>query len=119
MGDDNALVKQVNNKPKRDGRGRLLPGNSGNLAGRPPKGHSITDTIRAMMDAKPEIKQALGTKVLQLALDGDLTAIKLLWSYLEGMPKIRNEIMGPEGGELVIKVIEESSINIDEIKKNK
>lgn len=29
-------VKQEDNKPKRDERGRLLPGNSGNLNGRPP-----------------------------------------------------------------------------------
>jgi len=62
------------------------PGQSGNPNGRPPKEHSITATIRAMMDEKPEIKKALGTKILDMALKGDMTAMKTLWNYMDGMP---------------------------------
>ena len=62
------------------------PGESGNPHGRPPKGHSITETIRAMMDEKPEIKKALGAKILQMAVEGDITAIKTIWGYIDGMP---------------------------------
>ena len=64
----------------------IKPGETRNPNGRPPKGHSITETIREMMTEKPEIKKALGTKVIQLALDGDLTAIRTIWGYLDGMP---------------------------------
>ena len=62
-------------------------GQSGNPNGRPPKGYSITDTIREMMDEKPEIKKALGNKILQMALNGDIVAMKTIWSYLDGMPQ--------------------------------
>lgn len=69
-----------------------------NRKGRPLKGHSITETIRAMMDEKPEIKKALGAKILKMALDeGDMAAIRLLWNYLDGMPMQINEVMGKDG----------------------
>ena len=62
------------------------PGVSGNPNGRPPKEHSITQTIRDMMDEKPEIKKALGAKILEMAMKGDITAMKTLWNYMDGMP---------------------------------
>lgn len=67
-------------------------GQSGNPKGRPPKGHSITETIRAMMDERPEIKKALAAKVLQMASEGDITAMKTIWNYLDGMPTQKQEI---------------------------
>ncbi len=81
-------VKQVNN---RDYQGRFPPGVSGNPNGRPLKGHSITDTIRRMMDSRPEIKDALATKALEMALGGDLPALRVIWTYLEGVPGFRRE----------------------------
>lgn len=78
------------------------PGESGNPNGRPPKGYSITETIKAMMAEKPEIKQALSTKVIEMALKGDLAAIKLVWGYLEGMPTFKSEVSGPDGEPLII-----------------
>lgn len=62
-------------------------GQSGNPNGRPPKEHSITQTIRDMMDEKPEIKKALGAKILEMAMKGDITAMKTLWNYMDGMPQ--------------------------------
>ena len=72
-------------------------GQSGNPNGRPPKGYSITETIKAMMDEKPEIKKALGNKILEMALKGDITAMKTLWQYMDGMPKQTTDITS--GGE--------------------
>jgi len=70
----------------RDENGRVVSGVL-NPNGRPKKGHSITETIRAMMDERPEIKRALGTTIIKMALeDKDITAIKMLWNYLDGMP---------------------------------
>lgn len=77
--------KPVNNRRE---NGTFAPGNNANPNGRPPKGHSITETIKAMMDEKPEIKKALGQKILQMALAGDITAIKTLWNYIDGMPML-------------------------------
>jgi hypothetical protein len=74
-------VKQDNN---RDEQGRFKEGSSGNPNGRPKKGHAITDVIRQMMDEKPEIKKALATKLFELALGGDLAAIRELMDRLEG-----------------------------------
>ena len=62
-------------------------GKSGNPDGRPPKGYSITETIKEMMAEKPEIKKALGAKILDMALKGDITAMKTLWNYMDGMPQ--------------------------------
>jgi hypothetical protein len=78
------------------------PGQSGNPHGRPSKGHSITETIRAMMDEKPEIKKALGAKILQMAVEGDITAIKTIWNYLDGMPLQKSEIGGVDGQPILI-----------------
>ena len=72
-------------------------GQSGNPNGRPPKGYSITETIKAMMDEKPEIKKALGNKILEMALKGDITAMKTLWQYMDGMLKQTTDITS--GGE--------------------
>lgn len=74
------------------------PGQSGNPNGRPPKEFSITETIRDMMNEKPEIKKALGTKAIEMALSGDITALRLVWAYMDGMPTqpIENKIITPE-----------------------
>jgi len=63
------------------------PGQSGNLKGGPKKEHSISQTIRDMMDERPEIKKALGGKILEMAMKGDIVAMKTIWNYMDGMPK--------------------------------
>jgi hypothetical protein len=68
------------------------PGQTGNPNGRPPKGYSITETVREMMSEDPEIKKKLANKILEMALKGDLAAIKTLWGYLEGLPTAKHEI---------------------------
>ena len=98
MGEDNSEVVTVlekqenNNEPIKTGFA-LFPGNI-NKKGRPPKGHSITETIKSMMDEKPEIKKALAGKALEMALGGDITAIKTIWGYLDGVPNNTNVAVG-------------------------
>ena len=79
------------------------PGKSGNPKGRPLKGFSITETIQAMMKVKPEIKKALGSNIIEQALQGDKPSQKLIWQYMDGMPlqKIEAELEG----DLVIKQV--------------
>lgn len=81
------------------------PGQSGNPNGRPPKGHSITETIKEMMGEKPEIRRALGTKLIELALKGDMAAIKLLMGYMDGMPVQPTELTGRNGGPLELTAV--------------
>lgn len=68
------------------------PGQSGNPNGRPPKGHSITETIRSMMDEDPEIKKRLADRIIRMALFGNMTAIKTIWQYLDGLPRQTTDI---------------------------
>lgn len=70
----------------------IKPGETRNPNGRPPKGYSITETIKDMMAEKPEIKQALANKILEAALKGDITAQKLIWNYLDGMPVQKTDL---------------------------
>lgn len=97
MGEDNAnLVKQENNK-RVPATGFHTNPERINRHGRPPKGHSITETIREMMDEKPEIKRALGNKLIQMAVDGDIVAIKTVMAYIDGLPTIKHELVGGTG----------------------
>lgn len=76
---ENSLV----NKPW-----QFQPGQSGNPNGRPKKGTAITDVLREMLEANPDIKRKLSNKLLELALEGDLAAINILLDRLEGKPNI-------------------------------
>lgn len=61
-------------------------GESGNRNGRPKKGYSITETFREMFNADPTLKARLAKKVLDKAMFGDLSACKLIWGYMDGLP---------------------------------
>lgn len=69
------------------------PGQSGNPAGRPPKGYSITEIMKEIVASKVmgedgkteiEVRKALGSVILEKALKGDMNAIKLIWEYMDG-----------------------------------
>ncbi len=90
------MKKQVGNK--RDDHGRLLPGNTANLNGRPPKGYSITDMMREMLANKPEVKESIGAMIAAKAMEGDPNAVRMLWNYMDGMPKQGIELTGEAGG---------------------
>lgn len=58
-----------------------------NPNGRPPKGYSITEWFKEMLNSKPEVKDAIGKSIMTKALEGDVTAQKMVWQYMDGMPK--------------------------------
>lgn len=43
--------------------------------------------MREMLNSKPEVKEAIGAVIAAKAIEGDPTAIKLLWQYMDGMPQ--------------------------------
>lgn len=57
------------------------PGESGNPNGRPKKGQAVTDILRETVD-----KQSLVEKLLELAQEGDLAALKYCIDRLDGKP---------------------------------
>lgn len=78
----NEPVKPVEN---RQAFGKFGPHNNANPNGRPKKQHSLTDALTQILTEQPEIKKALITKTLKLALEsGDMEAIKLLWDRVDG-----------------------------------
>ncbi len=60
---------------------RFKAGQSGNPKGRPKKGQTLTDIIREKVD-----KVKFAESVLNKAYEGDVTAQKLVLSYLDGNP---------------------------------
>lgn len=81
--------QQVSN---RDELGRFPPGVSGNPAGRPKKGLTLTEVMRDYLEeVEPghdkTRKEEFVAKVAKLAYAGDLTATKLIWNYIDGMPR--------------------------------
>ena len=66
---------------------QFKPGQSGNPKGRPKKGYSITEWFKNMLASNPEMKDELGKSIMAKALKGDPTALKLVWNYMDGMPK--------------------------------
>ena len=71
-------------------------GQSGNPKGRPKKGTSLTELMQEFLDNKPEgqektYRELFIQKCLQLGMKGDIQAIKMIWNYMEGMPKQRVE----------------------------
>jgi hypothetical protein len=75
---ENEQDKTSTIKPSRDEKGRLLPGNTANPAGRP-KGISIKDRVRKFLEENPdrmdEFVEYFATKNRDLA-----------WQMLEGRP---------------------------------
>ena len=64
------------------------PGNNANPNGRPKKGYSITEMFKSMLSEKPEVKRILVESIYQKAVkDGDTTAQKMIWNYMDGLPK--------------------------------
>lgn len=82
-----------------------------NPNGRPKKGYSITEWFQQMMNSKPEVKDAIGKSILKKALGGDITAQKLVWNYMDGLPPQNLNIGGPGGSDAILVRIEDYGAN--------
>ena len=84
------------------------PGQSGNPKGRP-KGISLVDALQAVLKAKAEdsgrpVKTLVAEKLVELALAGNLEAIKLCFEYTDGKPAQPVDVGGPGGGPLQVVI---------------
>lgn len=81
---------------------KFKPGESGNPSGRPKRGETMTDILRSLgeiEDVRHEGKMiarrvAVGHRVWQLALRGDVTAFKYIYDRLDGKPMQEIKVSG-------------------------
>lgn len=86
-----------------------------NPTGRPKKGESLTDILRARLDeeiktrtgSKVQIKKALVEKKLESALMGDQKSIEWIFDRVDGkaVQPVENTLQGPNGGPVEIKPV--------------
>lgn len=102
------MSKKTSKKPSpnpmpenRAASGQFVPGKSGNPAGRPKK-LPITDAIRQELEKRGRYNLTndvgIARVLVQLALAGDMDAIREIADRSEGKSRQRSEISGPEGG---------------------
>ena len=70
---------------------QFQPGNNANPAGRPKKGATLTDALKAKL-SKPKLAAAL----LKLAYAGDVAALKYVYDRVDGTPVQRVEDVTPD-----------------------
>ena len=85
--------KSRENKPARDKLGRLLPGSTANLEGRPKgSGLNLTSLLKEKLEEIPEgskesYKELFLKTLLHKALvEKDLQSLKLIINYTDGLP---------------------------------
>lgn len=66
------------------------PGESGNPKGRPKKGESLTDALKLLLSKRAN-RDEVARKVYDLAMQGNMPAMQLLWERTEGKTPDRGE----------------------------
>jgi len=83
---------------------RWKPGQSGNPKGRPPKRECITSLLKEAMNSPKQKRtwaEVINERLLAMAVEGDLSAMKLIFEYVAGKPKQSEEMQS----EVQIKVV--------------
>jgi hypothetical protein len=89
----NTLVTEpIKSADNRQANGRFGLGNNANPQGRPIMGNAVSDVLRQIIEEEPDKKRALGEKLLEMALSGNLPAIREVLDRLEGKPTTRVEL---------------------------
>ena len=86
-----------------DERGRFAPGNRANPNGRPRKKRALSELLRTVgnraIDGKRK-KLLLAETLWDMALKGDIAAIRLIYEYCDGKPLQRADIAA--SGEVIV-----------------
>ena len=99
--------KQENN---RNGKGQFAKGKSGNPKGRPKKGLAIADILTKIgsriRSQDKTLKEEVLEKAYDMALSGDLNAIKFIAERLEGSSVQRMQVQNDNPIE-VLRIVDE------------
>lgn len=103
------------------------PGQSGNPAGRPKGSKNLSTNLREMLEVeidtldpvkkiqvKKKIGDVLNLKLIQSALQGNLSALKEIYDRIEGKAKEHVEIETPGDQKITVEFVETS---IEELKE--
>lgn len=85
-------IQAKNRQSNKKNKTSWKPGETGNPNGRPKKGTPITDFMRELFHAKPELKAQLVETLMVMALKGDIAAIREIMDRMEGKPTQTNEV---------------------------
>ena len=66
---------------------QFKPGQSGNYSGRPKKDRGLIAALEAAVD-----KTELAEKLVELAMGGDMMAVRYIYDRIEGSPTQRHEV---------------------------
>lgn len=91
----------------------FIQGQSGNPGGRPKLPWTFQglykeelEEMLTTVDGNPiEAKKAVAKRIVKMAIEGDINAIKELANRIEGMPIAKQEIFGKDGQPLQINII--------------
>ena len=95
----------------------FVKGVSGNANGRPPEEESLTWLMKEFLEKpcvdskeKKTNKQIFIEKVYKKAVkEGDASSIKLIWNYIDGLPKAALDLTSNGGAfEFIVKTIHET-----------
>ncbi len=97
MGASAPFIMQATSTEGRDEKGHFLPGYTANPAGKPRDTFSLVAMIKKKLKQVPEGSQRsfaehIIDKTVEDAIKGNVVAMKLLWNYVEGMPKQHTDI---------------------------
>ena len=76
-------------------------GQSGNPKGRPKKGETLTDALRDIAD-----KEELASVLYNMAIEGDLAAIKYIYDRVDGRPTETIRGTGDPNEEIILRFVD-------------
>lgn len=101
--------------------GKFPPGVSGNPKGRPPGSQNMATKFKALLETLPDGEQESYEKLLlkrilkKAVVDGNDNTIKLIWNYMDGMPKQQNIHEHHVGDKTLQDLFDEAEAGEDEV----
>jgi hypothetical protein len=100
---------------------KFQKGISGNPKGRPKKGQTMTDVLRMAMESpvtgpngnKMTLKEAMASKLIELAASGESWAIKYIYDRIDGSPRQVTELTGEEGDPIQVHFVSPKEMDTD------
>jgi len=94
----------------RDAGGRWQPGSSGNPAGRPPSRACLAEALRRRLSAevtlstgeRATVAEAVASRLVALALGGDVSALRLLFERSEGRAPLALDLLDLDDTRIVL-----------------